>query len=796
MHYSKRKILFTSSAFCGTMALSIMIFGLDRGPDSAFRVPGQCFLAAESANQRGKYQVKKMIKELAFNKCLTGLTILCCCMIPGLAVTRGTVFAQEDLSVLKSWRIYSDARSALYNKIAGEAFLYLSRRDSTLEEIRIKEEWFDYIAAARAKLAEAFGPLPERTPLKARITGKFDYQGVRVERIIYESRPGFWVTSCLFKPVKHEGRLPVILYLCGHSVDGFRSEPYQRVLFNLASKGFAAFTIDPVGQGERLQYYDQAKGGSAVGGPTLEHSYAGLQYLLLGRTMAMVRLWDCLRAVDYLITRPDIDPQKIGVHGRSGGGTMSAYLGAMDSRIAAAAPECYITSFRRLFQSIGPQDAEQNLLSQVSTGLDHGDFLIVRAPRPTLVITTTRDFFSIQGARETVSLSGRAFSALGKEQNLGIIEDDAPHMSTKANRERMYAFFMECFGVKGSTADQDFKPPEPSLLQVSPTGQVVTSGSKTIYDCIVEDAAAILGELNKSRESISAHREKVQKGVEALSGLRIEKKATEAVFAGKFQRRNCAIEKVILSRQNDIPLPALVFVPRGDGPHPGIIYLDQKGKGAAADSGGLLESLASQGFLVLAPDLPGCGELAGDTVNDDAVIKGISYNFIFGTQLIGRSVTGIQAGYIIDALHYMGSRKDVAEGRIFAVSRGNLGPALMHAASQDTTVKALAFIESPLSWESILQHRFYDQSIGATIVPKALKYYDLPDLLGLISPRRVLVVDPFDGDGRPLPDNLRRKFTTALEPYYNQIPERLVITNSGEDNLMADILIRWLKENI
>ena len=391
------------------------------------------------------------------------------------------VSAQEDLTVFTRWRQYSDVENALYENIASEAYRFLDKRESTIAGLDTRDEWQEYIASVRKKLQAAFGPLPEKTPLNARITGTFKHEGITIEHILYESRRGFEVTASLFKRTGLEGELPAVLYVCGHTGDGYKSETYQHIILNLARKGFAVFAIDPIGQGERLQYYDPEEGKSLIGGPTSEHSYAGLQYLLLGRTMSMVRLWDCIRAVDYLCGRPDIDAARIGVHGRSGGGTMSSFLGAMDDRIAAAAPECYITGLRRLFQSIGPQDAEQNLLSQISSGLDHGDFLLARCPKPTLVVATTRDFFSIQGVRETVQSVRPAFRAFDSEDNIGLIEDDAPHQSTKKNRERVYAFFINTFGVESTPIDEDIPPIDPVRLQVSSTGQVITSGSKTSF---------------------------------------------------------------------------------------------------------------------------------------------------------------------------------------------------------------------------------------------------------------------------------------------------------------------------
>src|SRR5690606_16564202 len=150
-----------------------------------------------------------------------------------------------------------------------------------------------------------------------------------------------------------------------------------------------------------------------------------------------------IRAVDYLLSRKEVDVNRIGITGRSGGGTQSAYIAAFDERIKAVAPECYITSFKRLLESIGPQDAEQNLPGGLSLGIDHGDLLMVRAPKPALMITTTGDFFSIQGARETAVEVSRMYKAFNAGDNFGMCEDDAGHAPTTKNREALYEFFQK-----------------------------------------------------------------------------------------------------------------------------------------------------------------------------------------------------------------------------------------------------------------------------------------------------------------------------------------------------------------
>lgn len=702
----------------------------------------------------------------------------------------------EDLSVFGGWRIYAGAKNALYNDIAGRAYRLLETRDRALAGLTTKAQWRERVAQSRARLGEAFGPFPARAPLNARITGSFEYRGISVEHVTFESRPGFTVTGSFFKAAGNAGRLPAILYLCGHSDNGYRSDAYQLVILNLARKGFAVFAIDPIGQGERLQYFDPEKEKSRIGGPTSEHSYAGMQYLPTGRTLAMVRVWDAMRALDYLAERPDVDMTRIGAQGRSGGGTLSAYLGAMDDRVTAVAPECYITSFRRLCESIGPQDAEQNLLAQISSGLDHGDFLLARAPKPTLVVTTTRDMFSIQGARETVASVKPAFAALGAPDNIGMIEDDAPHQSTKLNRERVYAFFMKHLGVSGSAEDESIPPIDAAKLKVTPGGQTaLLPGAKTAHDFSREDGRAAIDVLDRSRTNPAAHREKVMKAAPALSGMRTDTSPLETMFVGRYVREGCSIEKYVIGADRPIPIPALIFVPNGGSglaaKLPAVLWFGGSGKAADAVPDGRLESLARGGYLVLAADLPGIGELGGDS-GGDSVIRGVNYNLVFGAQLVGGSVTGIQADAVLRCLRALLARADADPARISAVATGTVGPALLHAALAETRMASIALVNAPLSWESILDLEYYDQALGMTVVPSALTRYDLPDLMGLTAAKRLIALDPVGGDGKSATAELREKTSKTVALVRRTRGGTCDIAVSGPSGNADELLRKWL----
>src|SRR5207237_9852383 len=125
----------------------------------------------------------------------------------------------------------------------------------------------------------------------------------------------------------------------------------------------------------------------------------GVGALLVGQSTATYRIWDGIRGVDYLASRPEVDPKRLGCTGNSGGGTLTSYLMALDDRIAAAAPSCYLTTLERLFATIGPQDAAQNIPGQDPFGMEHADYITLRAPRPALMCAAPHDSCAMQGAR-------------------------------------------------------------------------------------------------------------------------------------------------------------------------------------------------------------------------------------------------------------------------------------------------------------------------------------------------------------------------------------------------------------
>ncbi len=650
----------------------------------------------------------------------------------------------QDLEVIESWLAHQDSKNSLYNYLAGQAFDLLDEKTRKIDQLTTRQEWLEEQEKSRAALRRVIGPFPEKTPLNVEITGTFEGSGYRMEKVVYESMPGYHVTAGLFIPDGAE-KAPAVIYCSGHSADGFRSDVYQRVILNLVKKGFVVLAFDPVGQGERYQYFDPDLGESAIGGPTSEHSYPGTQAFLAGLSMARYMIWDGIRTVDFLETRPEVDSSRIGITGRSGGGTQSALIASMDDRILAAAPECYITSFRRLLESIGPQDAEQNFYHGIAEGIDHLDLLLARAPKPTMMITTTRDYFSIQGARETYARARRAWEAMGADESVSMAEDDSPHASTMKNREAMYAFFQKYLGMPGSSMDEEVEVLAPADIRVTATGQVVTSyEGKTIFEIIREDSLEMMA---------SAEPEDLAAEVERISGYRKPVKAADPVFAGRLIRDGYSIEKYFTETDGGYPLPFLLFLPDEKDSCPAVLYLHPGGKSAEAAPGGEIEDIVKAGNVVLAPDLVGLGETGPGSFTGDAwdfkVGRG-AYNIWYLALQLGRSLTGVRAADVNLLADYLGERFSAQDHGITAVAKGNLGPVLQHAAILNDNISRIALVGSPVSYRMIVENEFYKPELIHSTVAGALLKYDLPDLAGKLASRDLLMINPVDQRELPL----------------------------------------------
>ena len=245
--------------------------------------------------------------------------------------------------------------------------------DDAWRNLKTRAEYDAYRAKMCAKMVEAVGGFPARTPLNAKVVATVPRDGYRIEKILFESLPGVYVTGLLYVPdsPKFKPPYPAFLVTCGHSGNGKGCDGYQRACVQGVKQGMAAFIYDPISQGERVQVPSTA----GVHG----HNRFGVNALLLGRSMAQMRIFDGMRAIDYLQSRPDVKPDRIGYMGNSGGGTMTSLIMAVEPRVIAAAPSCYLTSIREVVDHVGPQDAEQCIFGQLAFGINHASFVLMQA---------------------------------------------------------------------------------------------------------------------------------------------------------------------------------------------------------------------------------------------------------------------------------------------------------------------------------------------------------------------------------------------------------------------------------
>ncbi len=368
-----------------------------------------------------------------------------------------------------------------------------------LAQLKTKADAEAYVRSAQERIRQSFGPEPERTPLNARVTKTVDRDTYTIENVIFESRPGFPVTANLYLPKERAGQLPAVVGTCGHSTNGKAETAYQSFAQGLARLGYACLIYDPIGQGERLQYADENLK-SKVGVGVREHLHAGNQQFLVGEFFGAWRAWDGVRALDYLLTRPEIDPNQIGVTGNSGGGTMTTWLCGVEQRWAMAAPSCFVTTFRRNLENELPQDTEQCPPAVLALGLDHADFLAAMAPKPVIILAKERDYFDVRGSEETYERLRKLYRLLGAEDNVALFYGPTGHGYSQENREAMFSWFNRATGIPASgeggfngvlratgdvafTAEPEITIEKDETLWCTPNGQVAElPGTKTVFD--------------------------------------------------------------------------------------------------------------------------------------------------------------------------------------------------------------------------------------------------------------------------------------------------------------------------
>ncbi len=621
----------------------------------------------------------------------------------------------------------------MWNRLRHQAHEALAARRQRYEQIRTPEQIADWQKRLRTQLLAGLGEMPEKTPLNARIVATVPRDGYREQKIIFESRPGLPVTGVLYLP-DAEPPYPAALVPCGHSNNGKAYENYQQAPILLARHGIAGFCFDPIGQGERSQILD--KRGCRVVGSTVEHTLIGAGSILLGRSIAGDMIHDAIRAVDYLVSRNDIDAARIGCTGTSGGGTQTSYLMAIDPRIACAVPCCYLTSLGRLIDTIGPQDAEQNLHAQVRCGLDHADYAILFAPRPLLLGAATRDFFDIEGTWETFRQVKRIYTRLGFAERVEIVEADLPHNFDTELRVPMVRWMRRWLcGVDEPVGEPPAELRTDEQMHCTPKGQVLRiEGAKSLFDLNADLEARLAAKRKQFWKENS--REVVLGKVREIAGIRplagIPEPAAELRQIKRAE--GFTVSDVWLQPEPDVALSGILLRPEVS-PIGACLYLpDDASEASAAEAGatadGPAADLARRGYLVLALPLPGLSGTKSEEIPPSTRHFGHHAKEFFLAYLLGRPYLGIRAEQILMAARWLRSQAaEDAPPALDLVAVRETTAAALHAAALEPDLFRSLQLESPgLAWSDIVHAPLHRNELINT-VHGALQVYDLPDLV-------------------------------------------------------------------
>lgn len=586
--------------------------------------------------------------------------------------------------------------------------------------------------------------------LNARTTGQVDLSasGFRVENILFQSRPNHHVTGNLYLPTERKGPLPAVLMTCGHSDNGKAIAVYQSMCMLLAQNGIICLITDPISQGERYQFLDES-GQPATAGGTLTHSLLDYAANLTGTDVVSFEAWDNVRAIDYLISRPEVDSTRIGITGNSGGGTQTAFLMGYDSRIKVAVPSCYLTSYEGLIGGIGPQDGCQQLYGEGAVGFDHGDFVNMAAPLPIRMLAAEQDYFPIAYVRRTFSEVQRIYRALGAEEKVGLFTYDDKHGYSRPRRQAGVTWFRRWFLGDTTAVVEGELPvlPDDSLL-VCATGQVLSTlpGERSVVELLLERA----DQLTDKREAFqaAASPQQVREKVAALLNL---PQAPQGLMMdrGEWQTHTgFRLQPCVIRAEGEFPLAALYYEPATVRKSPAAhLVIDGLGKAHAAQQGGKVLELLREGQPVLAIDLRGLGE-SKDDPEKNTYIGGTQDDYRNGMiawylarPMLGQRVQDIRMA--TDALALL-TQNPAIDVQVYASGRGAL--AALHAGVFDSRLRTLQLADCPRSWREIIQDPL-KKNLLTQIVPDALSWYDLDDLARLMVPREVQWIGEFVGEG-------------------------------------------------
>ena len=568
-------------------------------------------------------------------------------------------------------------------------------------------------------------PLPERTTLEAHCTGHLERPGYRLEKWLFQSRPGLFVTANFYLPHERPARLPCVMYLNGHwpSLDGAKTGFQDRYLWYPAN-GFALLVVDPIGFGEI---------------PGIHHGLCDLNWwhwLSLGYTPAGVEVWNAMRALDWLETRPEVDAARIGVTGISGGGVMTQYLAALDERVAVAAPSCSTyTIGTQVALGLIPQQCDCTFFPNVF-GLDFPEVLALIAPRPLLILGGRKDpIFPPAGFRAAYGRARQIFDLYPpgdqQEPRIRLVESGEGHTDPPHFLRETHAWMRRWLQVNTTLAPKEsandrslaVKGPSPEppghlrCLAKTPTEAV----NGHIHDLWIQLPSLV------APTSAGAWQ---QRKAALLDKLRNETFAwfprdpipfntRRLTASGGYAGEMAQFGEYEFDTEPGVPIKVRLLMPRDRaGLVPLLIAITAPGEQVVfPDIEEYLPLLRSHAVAILIPRFA------------DRVLAAPDYARIERTAaLVGRSMAAQRVWDVLRTIAWVQRDRRLATAGISLYGRGDSGIVGLYAAILDTQVDQVVLRDPPAS------HR------EGPALPMILRTTDIPEVAGLLAPRRLALI--------------------------------------------------------
>jgi dienelactone hydrolase len=657
--------------------------------------------------------------------------------------------AQQQIAYRDYSRCLPDHLRMLARESAARRSGALSQLKSP-EAIAARQQW------VRRTFWELAGGEPERTPLGSKTTGAFERETYRVEKFLYESRPGLLITANLYIPRGGRPPYPGVLFQMGHAVNGKAAALYQKCCQSLAALGFVVLAFDPMGQGERT-FYPRSDSPltrlrSAADG---EHTVPGQQMLLAGETATRFQTWDAVRSLDLLASHPLVDPKRLASTGNSGGGTLTMFLAAVDDRLAAAAPACP-NSENFALDSFNPpgstDDAEQNFPGAGPLGFDRWDLFYPMAPKPLLIAVSAKDFFGTyspsyltSGREEFARLAG-VYQALGKPDHIRWWESPLPHGLNYSTRMEIYNWLRRWLQGERSPLESEpaVAPEKDETLWATPHGSILR-------------LAGHVRPVDLARRSVTPAAQPPDLG--RLIDFQAPPLAAQFQMLGRASSDGCVVEAAEVASAQHVWLPCWLFRPRKDRGGAVLVALEAAGRNAQWAEDSLCQQLARHGRFVCAPDLRGNGDLSaepGRGASRYTLSHATEHDYAWASLVLGRNLLGQRVTDILTIVRALSPRP------VILAANGKMTVPALFAAALEPRIERLYLSGGLASYRHLIESEEYAQPF-ANFVPRILLHTDLPGIAAGLAPKPVTVAGAVGGDGRRLPvEEVKRLYPAAV----------------------------------